>query len=118
MTDAILLGSWNYFKIFALLLTLQILSLNPNLNSEVFEYLILQSLESFELVHIKEDIISYRDNINQLSLANVSLGFVFKPEQTFQILQQTFTVIKNEGKAEIPRFNKYVSFLKEILNLI
>jgi len=104
-------------KIFALLLTLQILSLNPNLNSEVFEYLILQSLESFELVHIKEDIISYRDNINQLSLANVSLGFVFKPEQTFQILQQTFTVIKNEGKAEIPRFNKYVSFLKEIFNI-
>ena len=104
-------------KIYALLLTLQILSLNPNLNPEVFDYLINQSLESFELTRIKEDIISYKDNINQLSLANVSLGFVFKPEQTFQILQQTFTLEKNGEKTEIPKFNKYITYIKEIFNI-
>ena len=80
-------------KINSLLLTLQILSLNPNLNTEIFEYLILQSLNSFELTQINEDIISVRDNINQLSLANVSLGFIFKPEQTYQILQKTIVIM-------------------------
>ena len=104
-------------KTYSLLLTLQVLSLNPNLNSEVFQYLIIQSLDSFELTHIKEDIISYRDNINQLSLANVSLGFVFKPEQTYQILQQKFILNKNGEKVEIPIFNKYVNFIRVIFNI-
>ena len=42
-------------KINSLLLTLQILSLNPNLNIEIFEDLILKSLNSFELIETKED---------------------------------------------------------------
>ena len=64
-------------KINALLLTFQILNLNPNLNNEIIEYLILQSFGSFELAEVNEDIVSTRENINQLSLANVSLGFIF-----------------------------------------
>ena len=105
-------------KINSLLLTLQILSLNPNLNPEIFEYLILRSLNSFELIETKEDILSVRDNINQLALANVSLGFIFKPEQTYNILQKTFTVEKNGEKREIMHFAKYVSFVKESLDII
>ena len=105
-------------KINSLLLTLQILSLNPNLNPEIFEYLILRSLNSFELYETKEDILSVRDNINQLALANVSLGFIFKPEQTYNILQKTFTVEKNGEKKEIMHFAKYVSFIKESLDII
>ena len=102
----------------SLLLTLQILSLNPNLNNEVFEYLILKSLNSFELIETKEDILSVRDNINQLALANVSLGFIFKPEQTYNILQKTFTVEKDGEKKEIMHFAKYLSFIKESLDII
>ena len=102
----------------SLLLTLQILSLNPNLNTEVFEYLILKSLNSFELIETKEDILSVRDNINQLALANVSLGFIFKPEQTYNILQKTFTVEKDGEKKEIMHFAKYLSFIKESLDII
>jgi hypothetical protein len=105
-------------KINSLLLTLQILSLNPNLNPEIFEYLILRSLNSFELYETKEDILSVRDNINQLALANVSMGFIFKPEQTYNILQKTFTVEKNGEKKEIMHFAKYVSFIKESLDII
>ena len=109
--------SLNTSKINALLLTLQILSLNPNLSNEVFEYLILQSLESFELSHVSEDILNTKENINQLSLANVSLGFIFKPEQTYQILQKPFYIEKDGEKKELKFFAKYVSFIKEILDI-
>ena len=101
----------------SLILTLQILSLNPNLNNEIFEYLILQSLNSFELTHTNEDIISVRDNINQLSLANVSLGFIFKPEQTYKILQKTFTVEEEGKEKEILLFAKYIGYIKENLEI-
>ena len=105
-------------KINSLLLTLQILSLNPNLNTEIFEYLILQTHNSFELTQINEDIISVRDNINQLSLANVSLGFIFKPEQTYQILQKTIVIMKEEAKQkEILLFAKYIGYIKENLEM-
>lgn len=42
-------------KIYALLLTLQILNLNPNLKEDILGYLIIQSLNSFEYVKTNED---------------------------------------------------------------
>ena len=105
-------------KINALLLTFQILNLNPNLNNEIIEYLILQSFGSFELAEVNEDIVSTRENINQLSLANVSLGFIFKPELTYQILTKNKFVIEREGqRKEIPIFVKYINYIKEILDI-
>ena len=101
----------------ALLLTFQILNLNPNLSSEIFEYLIFKSLDSFELTEVNDDGLNERDNINQLSLANVSLGFIFKPEQTYQILQKKIVTMRNEQQIEIPRFNRYISLIKEILEI-
>ena len=104
-------------KINSLLLTLQILSLNPNFNNEIFEFLIFKSLNNFRVIETKEDISSVRDNINQLSLANVSLGFIFKPELTFQILQKTFTIEKDGQKMEIMQFARYITFIKESLDI-
>jgi len=96
---------------------LQILSLNPNFNNEIFEFLIFKSLNNFRVIETKEDISSVRDNINQLSLANVSLGFIFKPELTFQILQKTFTIEKDGQKMEIMQFARYITFIKESLDI-
>ena len=104
-------------KMNALLLTFQILNLNPNLTNEIFEYLILKSLDSFELTEVNDDAINERDSINQLSLANVSLGFIFKPEQTYQILQQKIIGIRNGQKIEVPKFNRYITLIKEILEI-
>ena len=102
----------------SLLLTFQILNLNPNLNNEIFEFLIINSLNSFELTEVNEAIPSVRDNINQLSLANVSLGFIFRTEETYQILQKTFTIERDGQIKEFPRFNQYISYIKEILDII
>ena len=105
-------------KINALLLTFQILNLNPNLNNEIIEYLIFQSFCSFELTEVNEDNVSTRENINQLSLANVSLGFIFKPELTYQILTKNKFVIEREGqRKEVPIFMKYINYIKEILDI-
>jgi len=95
-------------KIYALLLTLQILNLNPNLKEDILGYLITQSLNSFEYVKVNEDFPNDRNNINQLSIANISLGFIFKPDLTFRILQQKTKINENQ---EIILFDKYIQLI-------
>lgn len=95
-------------KIYALLLTLQILNLNPNLKEDILGYLIIQSLNSFEYVKTNEDFPNDRNNINQLSIANVSLGFIFKPDLTFTILKQKTKINENQ---EILYFDKYIQLI-------
>ena len=73
-------------KIYGLLLTLQILNLNPNFSEEILDFLINQSLNSFEYIDLNKDYPNEKININQLALANTSLGFIFKPDLTFKVL--------------------------------
>jgi hypothetical protein len=101
-------------KLYALLLTLQILNLNPNLPEEIFSFLIFHSMNSFEIIEINDEFYNDRNNVNQLSLANVSLGFIFKPDLTFKILQRQ--IILNENR-KIIYFDKFYQLLLLILNL-
>ena len=101
-------------KLYALLLTLQILNLNPNLPEEIFSFLIFHSMNSFEIIEINDEFYNDRNNVNQLSLANVSLGFIFKPDLTFKILQRQ--IIINENR-KIIYFDKFYQLLLLILNL-
>ena len=114
---AINVDSMKTSKTNALLLTFQILNLNPNLNTEIFEYLIINSLNSFELTEVNEAIPSVRDNINQISLANVSLGFIFRTDETFQILQKKYTVEINGQIKEYTKFVQFISYIKENLDI-
>ena len=102
---------------YALLLTLQILNINPNLNQEVFKYLIIQSFDVFEILSEKDSIFTFSESINQLSLANISLGFIFKPEQTFQILSTKIKVSINGEEKEVLRIEKYVKMINAILSI-
>ena len=111
--DETLKTSLNY----ALLLTLQILNINPNLNQEVFEYLITQSLDVFEISSSKENFFTFSESFNQLSLANVSLGFIFKPEQTFQILNSKIKISINGEEKEVLRIEKYIKMINDILKI-
>ena len=95
-------------KIYALLLSLEILNLDPNLSEVVYDNLITKSLNSFELVELADIYPSDRNNINQLSLANVSLGFIFKPDLTFKILQKTIKISENN---EILNFDKFIHLI-------
>ena len=99
-------------KLYALLLTLQILNLNPNLPEDIFSFLIFRSINSFEIIEINDEF--YNDWNNQLSLANVSLGFIFKPDLTFKILKKQ--IVLNENR-KIIYFDKFYQLLLLILNL-
>ena len=100
-------------KLYALLLTFQILSLNLNLPEDVYSFLINKSLSSFEYIELNDsNSFSYdRNNINQLSLANVSLGFIFKPSLTFKILKNEIKISENKT---ILYFNKFCNLLIEL----
>ena len=95
------------------ILSLQILSLNPNLNEEIYAYLINQSFLSFENPEQNDGYLSDRININQLSIANISLGFIFKPDLTFKILN----VKSKIGNIEILNFDKFIRLIAIIFNI-
>ena len=101
-------------KVYGLLLTLQILNLNPNFSEDILDFLINQSLSSFEYIDIQQDFPNEKVNINQLSLANISLGFIFKPDLTFKVLQKT---IKIANDKEITFFDKFCHLIVFLLNL-
>ena len=99
-------------KIYGLLLTLQILNLNPNFSTDILDYLINQSLDSFSF-KINQDFPNDRINLNQLALSNISLGFIFKPDLTFKVLQKKISIDNNE----ITSFYKFCRLLGFFLNL-
>ena len=101
-------------KVYGLLLTLQILNLNPNFPEDILDFLINQSLNSFEYIDLQKEYPNDKININQLSLANISLGFIFKPDLTFKVLQKT---IKITNDKEITFFDKYCHLIVFFLNL-
>ena len=101
-------------KEYGLLLILQILNLNLTFSEDIFDFLINQSLNSFENADLNQDYPNEELNIKQLSLANISLGFIFKPDLSFKVLQKT---TKNSKDKEIISFDKFCHLLGFLLNL-
>ena len=101
-------------KVYGLLLTLQILNLNPNFSEDILDFLINQSLNSFEYIDLQQEFPNEKININQLSLANISLGFIFKPDLTFKVLQKTIRIANDK---EITFFDKFCHLIVFLLNL-
>ena len=105
-------------KIYSLSLILQILIINPNLDTKILEYLILQSFESFKFNDIEEDKFFYIKIINQLSLANISLGLIFNPELIFKLLLQKNEIISKFGeKIEYIRLSRYINMIRNIIQI-
>jgi hypothetical protein len=103
-------------KIYALLLTLQILNLNPNLPENILNYLIYQSINSFQFIEIDTFDLD-KNNINQLSLANIALGFIYKPDLTFNILKKEIKIEHNEHNKTILYFDKFYHLIYFIMEL-
>ena len=101
-------------KVYGLLLTLQILNLNPNFSEDILDFLINQSLNSFEYIDLQQEFPNEKVNINQLSLANISLGFIFKPDLTFKVLQKTIRIANDK---EITFFDKFCHLIVFLLSL-
>ena len=101
-------------KINALLLTLQIIDLNPVINEETLSFLINNSFAGFQMI---KDLESFSDNIykkNQISIANICLSFLFKPKDTFNILNNSY-IITEESK--ISKFQQFLHFTYYISNI-
>ena len=109
-------------KLYGLLLTLQILNLNPNLNEKTLSFLLNSSLDCYKIADPNEQIDENNEdfeidsipeleqnNINQLSLANISLGFIYKPELTFKILINKYDIILENNN-----FEKYIQLIQYI----
>lgn len=95
-------------KLYALLLTTQILNLNPNINFETYSALINKSFDCFKSLNTNDDYENDLKNINQLSLANVCLGFIYQPENTLKILNNSYITYQN---SEISKFDQFLQYL-------
>ena len=106
-------------KIYALLLSLEVINLNPNFSEDVFKNLIIKSLNSFLFIQLADFFPNERNNINQLSLANVSLGFIFKTDLTFKILQnEKIKLPENSPQKTQPTFfDKYIRLIMLLLDI-
>jgi len=118
-------------KLYALLLTLQILNLNPNISEDILSFLLNSSLECFSRINPDEnnknndfpqdydDEDSFpkneRNNINQLSIANISLGFIYKPELTFKILISKCININNSNMTNFELYINYIWYITKII---
>ena len=103
-------------KTYALLLTLQILDLNPNINEDILSFLLYNSYESYQITDEYTVISDIIYKINQISIANICLSFVFKPEITFNILNNQ--VIANENHSpQLSRFNQLINYIYFITNI-
>ena len=86
----------NYNLQCALLLTLKLINLRPNIIEEFIDNLIVNCKDIKEEKNIK---------ITQLTLANISLGFINDPDTTFKILNT-----KNDLQ-QYSKFDIYINYL-------
>lgn len=98
----------------ALLLSLQIMALNPNLPKEILKFLLDHAVYSYKIItkNTKNVFEEYGENekLNLLSLAIVSLGFVFKSDLTFEIMLEPSK--NDKGIAgEIKKIDKFLGML-------
>ena len=99
---------------YTLLLTMQLLNNNyTDLNIDNFTLLISNSFQKYQIITENDRITGIDSNkkiINQIVLTNVSLGFIFNPEKTLEILT-------NKIENNITDFDKFCSFLLTITNI-
>ena len=84
-----------------------------NLNIDNFTLLISNSFQKYQIITENDRITGIDSNkkiINQIVLTNVSLGFIFNPEKTLEILT-------NKIENNITDFDKFCSFLLTITNI-
>ena len=115
-------------KFYALLLTLQVLNMNTNINPQTLNLLLNSSIDCFilspsidEISTIEKTEEEENENIypleeiyciNQLCIANISLGFIYKPELTSEILINKFDDINKQ--TNLDKFIFYISYYKDI----
>ena len=113
--------NYDFSNLYALLLTLQIFSKNMNLSEIIFKTLLMNSLKCFTYIFEKDEKSGEskkKKEKNSIILGIFALGYIFKPEQTHNILDQLNIIQKKEKtklyeeiEFELFNFNKYIDIL-------
>ena len=90
------------------------MNLNPNLSEDILKFLLLESLKNYNTNKELSELDCEVSNINELVLANISLGFIYKPELTFKILKSEKV---NEETGYSTLFEKNVAIMYNYLNI-
>ena len=116
-------GKYDSSKLYSLLITLQIFNKNMNISNEINKILLSNTLKCFNYI-FKEDEnfgnIKMKIDKNNIIFGIIALGYIFKPEETYKILEQT-DIMENKpknfyGEFDYEKFN--FNIYVEILNYI
>ena len=112
---------YDFSNLYALLLTLQIFSKNMNLSEVIFKILLTNSLKCFTYIFEKDEKngeSKRKKEKNSIIFVILALAYIFKPEQTHNLLEQLKIIQKKEKtrlyeeiEFEFFNFNKYVDIL-------
>ena len=117
-------GNYDTSKLYSLLITLQIVNKNiNNISQEIIKILFFNTVKCFNYI-FKEDenygSKKLKQEKNIIIFGIISLGYIFNPEETFNLLNQA-EIMKNkpknfygESECEIFNFSKYVDILNYI----
>ena len=106
--------TFEYSDLYALLLTFQIMSLDPNLKEDILSFLLNHSFDCFQKVEQDNPFSNDITNKNMLSLGIISLGFIFKPEIVLKILNNNYSTINDTRISKFDAFINYIYYSLEI----
>ena len=106
--------TFEYSNLYALLLTFQIMSLDPNLKEDILSFLLNHSFDCFQKVEQDNPFSNDITNKNMLSLGIISLGFIFKPEIVLKILNNNYSTINDTRISKFDAFINYIYYSLEI----
>ena len=116
-------GKYDSSRLYSLLIALQIFNKNMNISNEINKILLSNTVKCFNYI-FKEDEnygnIKMKIDKNNIIFGIIALGYIFKPEETYKILEQT-DIMENKpknfyGEFDYEKFN--FNIYVEILNYI
>ena len=114
----------DYSNLYALILTLQIYNKNMNTSENISKILLSNSVRCFNFIFQRDEkngIAKEKKDKDLIIFGIMALGYIFKPEQTYTLLQQSEIIKKKEKKGlyeedefELFDFDKYIDILTYI----
>ena len=116
-------GSYDSSKLFSLLITLQIYNKNMNISNDYLKILLLNTIKCFNYIFQEDENygnLKMKVDKNNIIFGILSLGYIFKPEETFNLLNEAEIMVNKQknfyGEFDYEKFN--FNIYVEILNYI
>ena len=116
-------GRYDSSKLYSLLITLQLYNKNFDISNDISNILLINTVKCFNYIFTEDENYGYKkikQEKNNVIFGIISLGYIFNPEKTYNILNEANIVVNkpkniyDDYQYEKFNFSKYV----EILNYI